>query len=310
MALKITRSIDPIEVKRITVCLYSVPGIGKTSTGFTAEAPLLLDFDRGAYRSKNRRDCVQIEKWEDVSGMTQADFAGYKTAIVDTAGRALDILTPKIIADDPKLGYGGALTLKGYGRLKSEFIAWVKMLLSFGLDVILLAHSDESKNGDEIIERLDMQGASKNEIYKSADVMGRLYMQKGKRILNFSPTDVAFGKNPASLPTMEVPDFKDNPDFFAGVISRVKASLNELSAAQTEVAGLQVAWKEKVDKAETADDFTALIDESKIADARIRDTAKKLLVKVAGEKGFYIPKGSATFEAKPKAETKPETKAV
>lgn len=301
MTLRITRSIDPIEVKRITVCLYSVPGIGKTSTGFTAEAPLLLDFDRGAYRSKNRRDCVQVEKWEDVVSMTQADFAGYKTAVVDTAGRALDILTPKIIADDPKMGRGGALTLQGYGRLKSEFIAWTKLLMSFGMDVILLSHSDESKHGDEIIERLDMQGASKNEIYKSADVMGRLYMHKGKRVLNFSPTDVAFGKNPAGLPMIEVPDYKDDPNFFAGVIAKVKGALNEMSAEQTEVAALQATWKEKVDGAKTAEDFTALIADAKSTDKRITDMAKRLLVKVAGEKGFVMPKGSAGFEAANKA---------
>lgn len=304
MALKITKSIDPIEVKRITMCLYSPPGIGKTSTAFTADKPLLLDFDRGAHRSRNRKDCVQIEDWEDVQNITKDDLAKYSTVIVDTAGRALDTLTPSIIAADPKMGRGGALTLPGYGRLKSEFIAWTKMLTTFGLDVVLLCHSDESKNGDDLIERLDMQGASKNEIYKSADVMGRLYLRSGKRMLNFSPTDVAFGKNPAGLPPIEVPDFGASPDFLAGVISKIKASLNELSAEQTEVAGLQASWKEKVDRAESADDFSALIDDAKATDERIRDTAKKLLVKAAGDKGFAIPKGGAKFEAKAKAETK------
>jgi hypothetical protein len=298
MALRITKSIEPIEVKRITVCLYAVPGIGKTSTAFTAEKPLLLDFDRGAYRSKNRRDIVQVEKWEDVVSITQADLAAYKTLVIDTAGRALDVLTPKLIADDPKMGRGGALTLPGFGRLKSEFIAWTKLLMSFGLDVILLCHSDESKHGDDIIERLDMQGASKNEIYKSADVMGRLYLRNGKRMLNFSPTDVAFGKNPAALEPLEVPDFGASPDFLAGVISQIKGELNKLSAAQVAAASAQAEWKAKFDAAKTADEFTALIDPVKAADEDLRDSLKRMLVKVAGDKGFALPKGAAKFEAK------------
>jgi hypothetical protein len=149
-----------------------------------------------------------------------------------------------------------------------------------------------------------MQGASKNEIYKSADVMGRLYMRNGKRVLNFSPTDVAFGKNPAGLAPIEVPDYAASPDFLAGVIAQVKAELNKLSTEQVEVAALQTAWKEKVDGAKTADEFTALIADAKATDKRICDMAKRLLVKVAGDKGFALPKGGTKFETKvePKAE--------
>ena len=305
MPLRITKSIEPIEVKRITVCLYAVPGIGKTSTAFTADKTLLLDFDRGAYRSKNRGDVVQVEQWSDILDITQADLEPYNTIAIDTAGRALDVLTPKLIAEDPKMGRGGALTLPGFGRLKSEFIGWTRMLTSFGKDVILLSHSDESKHGDDLIERLDMQGASKNEIYKSADVMGRLYLKNGKRMLNFSPTDVAFGKNPASLPPLEVPDFAAEPNFFAGVISRVKAELNKLSEAQVTAAALQSEWATKFNAAATANDFTAMIPALKEVDASVRDNLKRMMVKIAKEKGFAIPKGGAKFEATepPKAQS-------
>src|SRR6185436_10349945 len=189
--LKITKSSDPIVVKNIVLCVYGVPGLGKTSTGFTADGPLLLDFDHGAQRSRNRRDSVQIQSWSDVASMTQADLVAHKTLVVDTAGRGLDCLTADIIDADPKMGRGGNLTLQGYGALKGQFVGWLRLVRSFGLDVVLLAHSDEQRKGDELIERLDAQGGSKNEIYKCADVMGRLYLDKGKRILNFSPTDTA-----------------------------------------------------------------------------------------------------------------------
>ena len=297
MGLKITKSTEPIETKRITMCLYAVPGVGKTSTASTAEKPLLLDFDRGSHRVKNRGDVVQIEKWEDVLNITAEDLAPYRTVVVDTAGRALDTLTPKIIAADAKMGRGGALTLQGYGKLKSEFVSWLKMLHGFGLDVILISHSDEKQNGDDMIERLDMQGASKNEIYKSADVMGRIYLKNGKRMLNFSPADTMFGKNPANLPPIEIPDFGSEPHFLAGVVAQIKAALNELSAAQVAAAALQAEWKTRIDGAASAEDFTALMEPARAADETVRDNVKRLLLKVAREKGFALAKDASKFEA-------------
>jgi len=307
--LKITKATDPIVVNTITVCIYSPPGIGKTSTGYTAEKPLLVDFDKGSHRSKNRRDSVQVETWDDVLAITADDLKPYKTVVVDTAGRALDVLTPAIIKANAKHGRGGALTLQGYGELKTQFIAWTKFIRSFGLDVVLLSHSDETKSGDEMIERLDIQGGSKNEIYKSADVMGRLFLNGQKRWLNFSPTDTTFGKNPAGLAPIEVPDFKDAPDFLAGIITKIKGHLNELSAEQTEVASLLANWKAKVDAAAKAEDFNALMPLGKDLDERIRENAKRVLVKAARDKeimfdvkaGGFVGKqaGAANGTAKP-----------
>jgi len=244
--LKITKSSQPIEVKTLVTVLYAPPGVGKTSMGFTAEKPLLLDFDKGSYRSKNRRDVVLVDRWSDVTDIKPEDLAEYKTIVVDTAGRALDVLTVDIIRENPKLGRGGALTLQGYGELRARFTAWVNLLRSFGLDVVLLAHADEQRKGDEVIERLDVQGGSKNEIYKSADVMGRIAMVNRARILNLSPTDTAFGKNPGALPPLEVPDFAVTSDFLAGVIAQTKTALNTLTEEQTKAAAAMGEWKERI----------------------------------------------------------------
>lgn len=300
MALRITKATDAIEVKNITVCIYAVPGVGKSTLGFTADSPLLLDFDHGSYRAGNRGDVVQVESWADVTSITAADLANYKTLVVDTAGRALDALTVDIIAGNPKLGRGGALTLQGFGELKARFIAWTKLIRSFGLDVVLVSHADEQRNGDEIIERLDIQGGSKNEIYKAADVMGRLYLQQGKRILNFSPTDTAFGKNPAQLPPIEVPHYSTAPAFFAGVIQQIKAELNKQSEIQQKAASMLADWKAKFDEAGTAEQFNELIGQTQKADTLVRDNVKRLLVSAAKEKGFAFDAKRKTFAAKAK----------
>lgn len=297
MALKITKATDSIEVKNLTACIYAVPGIGKSTLAFTADSPLLLDFDQGAYRAGNRKDVVEVSSWSDVVSITADDLRPYKTLVVDTAGRALDALTAAIISDNPKMGRGGALTLQGFGELKARFIAWTKMIRGFGLDVVLISHADEQRSGDEIIERLDIQGGSKNEIYKAADVMGRLYLSQGKRILNFSPTDTAFGKNPAQLPPLEVPHYAEAPQFFAGVLERIKAELNKQSDAQKQAANMLADWKAKIDEAKSVDDFNALIPKTQEADASVRDNVKRLLTKVAKEKGFPFDKKAGKFTA-------------
>ena len=89
MSLRITKNIEPIQVSRIVLCLYGVPGLGKTSTAFTAEKPILLDFDRGAHRSRNRGDSVQVAKWEDILAITAEDMKPYKTVVIDTATGSL-----------------------------------------------------------------------------------------------------------------------------------------------------------------------------------------------------------------------------
>ncbi|RVG82346.1 ATP-binding protein, partial [Sinorhizobium meliloti] len=199
MALKITRASDPITVDRLNMVIYGPPGIAKTSLAFTAEAPLLLDFDNGSHRAANRKDVVRVTSWADITNIDAGDLEPFKTIVVDTAGRALDSLSVDIIKANPKHGRGGALTLQGFGELKSRFGAFLKLLNSFGKDVVLIAHMDEQRSGDDVIERLDVQGGSKGEIYKTADAMGRLIIENKHRWLLFSPTDAAFGKNPGQL---------------------------------------------------------------------------------------------------------------
>lgn len=299
MPLKITRAADPILVERLNMVIYGPPGISKTSVAFTADNPLLLDFDNGSHRASNRKDVVRVTGWSDVAGITGEDLATFKTVIVDTAGRALDALTADIIKANPKHGRGGALTLQGYGELKSRFGAFLKLLNSFGKDVVLIAHMDEQRSGDDVIERLDVQGGSKGEIYKSADAMGRIVIANGQRRLVFSPTDAAFGKNPGQLDPLDIPHFA-SPEFegFLGrVIQQTKDRLNALSEDQREATAEQEWFRTTLPNVTTAQQINELLGRAKEG-----GTACKILVRDrANELGLEFNRESGTYALAKKA---------
>lgn len=291
MALKIVTADEQITVKQIVAVVYGSPGIGKSTIGFSCEKPLLIDFDKGAYRAANRKDTVQVESWIEVADIQPEDLGNYKTVVVDTAGRALDLLTTDIIRRNPKTGYGGALTLQGYGILKAEFASWLKALKNAGLDVVLLSHASEDKKGDEIIERLDIQGGSKGEIYKSADLMGRLYIENRKRVLNFNPTDIAFGKNPGGFEPLLVPDINTAPNFFAEIMQQTKDKINELSQEQKKRADTIAEWLETIADAKSPEDFNFLVKQTESADDSILPIIKGQIHKAATDIGFVFEKG-------------------
>lgn len=262
MALKILTAAEPITVDRITLALYGDPGVGKTTLAFSADRPLLFDFDNGAHRASNRQDTVRVSSWADVDGLSASDLAPYNTIIVDTAGRMLDALQADIIANDAKMGRGGVLSQQGWGRLKQRFVAWMKMLNQSGKDVVLIAHGTEKADGDTVNARLDVQGGSKDEIYKSVDAMGRVFIRGSKRVLNFDPTESAFGKNPAGFGLIEIPA-PIPPDFLARIVADTKGALNAQTEAQREAAELLNQWREAIDLLSTEDDFNGKIAEIK-----------------------------------------------
>lgn len=296
MSLKIVKASDHLEVTTLTCVFYAQPGIGKTTLSFSADAPLLLDFDRGSYRAPNRKDTVQIETWQDVEGMTKEDLAPFQTIIVDTAGRALDALTQEIISVNPKARTSsGGLTLQGYGDLKSRFTTWLKFVRSCNKDVILIAHASEEKDGDETKERLDVQGSSKNEIYKCADLMGTLYFSGGRRMLSFDPSATRFGKNPGRLPELEIPRIDTSPLYLAGVLKTVKAELNKGAVRQKEAHDALAAWHDAINKAVDLKAFNDTYDAAKQADAALKVPLKAMVTKAAKARGLKLNKDTGLF---------------
>lgn len=272
--LKIIKASEAMKVEKINICIYSPPGLGKSSLAFTARDPILFDCDGGAYRAKNRKDVVPVTKWSDITNITADDMAPYKTVIVDTVGRALDFLAADIIAANPRMGRGGALTLQGFGELKAKFVAWLKMLKMFGKDVILIAHMDEQRSGDEVIERLDVQGGSKAEIYKSVDAMGRLSIKNNdERFLDFNPRENSFGKNPCELAVMPVP--MASVSFLAELIDTIKDRLNKVSAESKKADDELQDWTISIGECSTVEELNELLPEIKKAPVAVKFVVHK-----------------------------------
>lgn len=299
MTLKITKAEDPIEINRIVLLAYSAPGVGKTSLGFTSTAPLLFDFDEGAYGSEYRKASVQVRTWEDIAGLTADDLAPYSTICVDTVGRLLDALTASLIAQNPKVDQGnGVLTMRGWGELKGAYVGWLKKLISYGKDVVLLAHEREEKEGDSRIFRPDIQGGSFGEVFKRCDNIGYLYQGAKGRILDFNPTDRWIGKNRGALPVMPVPHYSATPDFLAQIISQIKTHLNRMSQ-QDDAAKAEVEeWRTRFASATTADAVTAWVADASKIDGVIGAQVKTLLNERAKALGlkWVGPKGKGKYE--------------
>lgn len=296
MALRIVKANEPIIIRQLNVCIYAAPGLGKTSLAFTADAPLNLDFDKGVYRACNRKDSAPIDKWADVADLNADDLSPYKTCVVDTAGRALDKLSLDIIEENPKMGRkDGSLSLQGFGVLKSRFASYMKRLNSFGKDVVLICHMDEQRNGDDVLERLDAQGSSKNEIYKTADAMGRILVRQGKRYLDFTPREGSFGKNPAQLPELEIPHPDKNPHFLAEVIASIKDTLNALTAEQVEAQRVIEEWITAIDGYKSPEEFTKVLAEI----AHAPEAIKTYFKQAAKKSGFTYNGKLKAYEAEP-----------
>ena len=299
MSLKIVKSTEEIRVDRLIVGIYAGPGMGKSTIGATARNTLILDFDRGLHRAMKRGDAIQPASWAEVADISASDVADYETIVVDTVGRLLDYMTADLIANNAKLGGGGGqLSLQGWGALKAAFAAWAKNVLTWQKDIVLLSHMDEKQKGDnEFVERLDIQGSSKNEVHKLCDAMMRIFIgEKGKRFISFDPAFTHFGKNPGGVETQIFPDPTVKPDFLADLIAQTKNAMNErhgASVAEAErMEELRGDWEAK-----TQSDGIGFLNSQIEAMANASPKEKQLLLDVAKGAGFEFDRKGKKFIA-------------
>lgn len=300
--MHIIKATDPIAVEHPVFSIFGQPGIGKSTLGYSAPDPLLLDFDAGAHRAANRRDTLQIGTWADVQELMdkKGELDPYQTIVVDTVGRCLDLMTADIIDQNPKYNRDGALTLQGFGVLKTRFRVWLTQLRAMGKDVVLLAHHKEEKDGDVTVVRPDIIGASYGEVMKLSDFVGFLSMVGKHRVLDFSPTDRWVGKNPAQWKPLTVPAVDKATQVLAMLMADGRTALGRISDASADAASVLEDFKTDLatyTTTEECDRGLALIAHLKTP--TVQASAKKLLWDRVKELKFTYNAGTKLFVEPP-----------
>jgi hypothetical protein len=267
MAYKIISEDEALLIEAIIILLFGEPGIGKTSISFTAENPLLEDFDGGLQRAIGRKKALKMDSWEDAvefhrSG--QLEQLGIKTLIFDTVGTMLDnYVSQSVIRDDPKNAKkDGALALGGYGAMKNVFNAFVNEMKSKRIDLIFIAHDDDENVKDSIKKKPKITGGSYDIIKGVADMVGYMETEGDRRVIDFNPCDRHVGKNSAQIQKQVVPNFSD-PEyatFMARIISDCKAKMNEMTKAQEDALKLVQDNQEKIAAAKTIEELNPVAD--------------------------------------------------
>lgn len=252
---KLIKSHQPLQVQNINILIYGEPGCGKTSLGNTAKNPITLDCDHGAYRSNFRKDVIEIEEWREiVKEINQLFdfFRNYDTIIIDTVDTFLDYLGAYLIQIEPRLLQN---KLKYFGRLQEEFTLFINNIRTLKKDLVLIAHVKERDEGDLRIRRPAITGGSYHRVVQLTDLVGYLYINNNKRILNFNPSDYWIGKNCANFTALEIPDFNLESNFLSSIIEQTKTFINNRIIKQNNAAEYVQKITEKANSLQTVTDF-------------------------------------------------------
>ena len=274
MAIPIIPADQALNVSAIITYIYADPGLGKTSLGFTADKAISFDFDRGAHRTGELRRgaVVPVQQWSDIENITEQDLAPFNTVVIDTVGAILESIKTHLLKTANNRQQDGALKLKAQGLANMKFKQYINTLLSFGKDVVFIAHASEDQSGDQIIYRPELGGKNRNELYRIADIMGYLTTVttgegKNARVINFKPSPTHHAKNSGALggETGEVwvPDLKSHPTFLADLIADAKAHINTLTPDQLALAKAVEDlenWKQSCAEAQHAGDFNQMTE--------------------------------------------------
>jgi len=245
--------------------IYGEPGIGKTSLSFTAENPVLEDFDGGLKRAIGRKTALEFDSWEDaVEFHRSPEFEKLNptTLIIDTAGTMLDnYMAMACIKEDGKNSkQSGQLSLQGYGALKSTFQAFIADIKLKKIDLIFIAHQSQQKEGDSFRYVPKMTGGSFDILIAISDMVGYMQSTNNKRTIDFRPIDRHYGKDTAGLGSLVIPDFThpDYATYMANMIDLTKKKMLDVNQAQQEALKKLTTYRKEIGDAKTVDDLDIL----------------------------------------------------
>ena len=215
--------------------LYGAPGVGKTTLALSAPDPIIIDFDRGMSRVKaqHRKTAIFCDTYEEVlTDIKSPEVSDCQTLIIDTGGSFVTFLQDWAMRTNPTVNRqkNGAISLKGFGAVKSEFSRFTSMVKDvMNKNIIYVFHSQEQQDKDgNAQQRLMCEGAAKNIVWTPCDFGGYVQMIGDQRVICFSPEQEFFAKGCHGINgKYTIPNLgdADSNDFLTRIFDKAKANI-------------------------------------------------------------------------------------
>lgn len=299
--------------KKFSMLLYGAPGVGKTTLALSAPDPIIIDFDRGMSRVKaqHRKTAIFCDTYEEVlTDIKSPEVSNCQTLIIDTGGSFVTFLQDWAMRTNPTVNRqkNSAISLKGFGAVKSEFSRFTSMVKDvMNKNIIYVFHSQEQQDKDgNAQQRLMCEGAAKNIVWTPCDFGGYVQMIGDQRVICFSPEQEFFAKGCHGINgKYTIPNLgdADSNDFLTRIFDKAKANIeaeNEAFAPireQYEKTMIQVQdIIENIIDAETANAAVSsipalehVLTSEKEARAMLKAKTDELGLKYT-KSGGYVPK--------------------
>lgn len=227
--------------KKICMIIAGVAGIGKTTLALSSPSPLLIDLDKGIDRVETlyRTDALEVKDYyELIDDLTKNDLSPYKSIVIDTGGKLLEMLKPVVINENAQNGKrNGDLSLQGYGAVKKKFREFIDFIKNLDKHLILIFHATEVNLTDDIIGlRIRMEGSSKDEIWDNVDLGGFIEMRGKNRTIGFSNCERYYAKGTHGISGVyEIPTLNKLSDKNDFITQLFNSYLNQLEKEQIEL---------------------------------------------------------------------------
>ena len=293
--MPIIRKEEQLPIRSVFTVIFGQAGTGKTSLANTANKPILIDCDKGADRAVNRTDTLVASTWDDIL-KDEKELANYKTVVIDTAKAVLDdFLTVWAEEKDYRLKTN---KLKLFGEIGTQFKSFVNRCRALDIDIIVISHVKEEKDGDITKLSPDVTGQSKELIIRLADQIGYVSIVNGQRTISFDPTDNRVGKNTAKIEDVVIPD-STSPEFdkfMAGFTQRVKDAIQKLTSEQQEAIAVARDIQAKLESVKNAKEMNALLGEVNKLPFSQQKAIKNNMMEKGKTIGVTINKSTKVFE--------------